>query len=46
MYPSRQGRPEAWARRKTPAEQERTGKTRSSCSTVSRMDQAWTKGPK
>ena len=31
---------------KTPAEQVRTGKTRSSRSTVSRMAQAWPYGPK
>lgn len=40
MYPSRQGRPICPARLKTPAEQVRTGKTRSSRSTVSRMAQA------
>ncbi len=41
MYPSRQGRPTWPARLKTPVEHVRTGKTRSSRSTVSRMAQAW-----
>ena len=46
MYPSRQGRPIWPDRLNTPAEQVRTGNTRSSVSTVSRMAQAWLYGPK
>lgn len=46
MYPSRQGRPVRAAFLKTPAEQVRTGKTRSIRSTVSRIAQAWPYGPK
>ena len=46
MYPSRHGRPDCAARLKTPVEQVRTGKTRSSRSTVSRMAQACPYGPK
>ncbi len=46
MYPSRQGRPIWWERLNTPAEQVRTGKTRSSRSTVSRIAQACAYGPK
>ena len=46
MYPSRQGRPDCFALRNTPAEQVRTGNTRSIRSTVSRMAHAWAYGPK
>ena len=46
MYPSRHGRPCRPARLNTPAEQVRTGKTRSSRSTVSRIAQACAYGPK
>ena len=46
MYPSRHGRPCWWARLNTPAEQVRTGNTRSSRSTVSRMAHACAYGPK
>ena len=41
MYPSRHGRPIWPARLNTPPEQVRTGKTRSSVSTVSLIAQAW-----
>ena len=41
MYPSRHGRPICPARLNTPPEQVRTGKTRSSVSTVSLIAQAW-----
>ena len=40
MYPSRHGRPIWPERLNTPAQQVRTGNTRSSVSTVSRMAQA------
>src|SRR5699024_6938693 len=46
MYPIRQGRLASWARRKTPAEQVRTGKIRSIRSTVSRIALAGCNGPK
>ena len=46
MYPNRHGRSWAWARLNTPAEQVRTGNTRSMRSTVSRMALAGWKGPK
>ena len=46
MYPNRHGRPICALRRKTPAEQERIGKTLSSRSTVSRIAQACEYGPK
>ncbi len=46
MYPSRHGRPDCVALRNTPAEQVRTGNTRSIRSTVSRMAQACAYGPK
>ncbi len=46
MYPSRQGRPIWPDRLNTPAEQVRTGNTRSRVSTVSRMAQACEYGPK
>ena len=46
MSPSRQGRPTALARRKTPALHDRIGNTRSKVSTVSRIAQACPYGPK
>ena len=46
MSPSRQGRPIRAERRNTPGEQVRTGNTRSSRSTVSRIAQACEYGPK